>query len=376
MILIDYCQSNDNQKVDIVSESFPHLEDGSIKDFKNIMITQRYWVDERWNESKHFYTFETGTVLKFLSFDKLGKAHGPRRDVLFLNECNYLPYLVIDQLVVRTRRIVWLDWNPVAEFWFYTEMLGTRKDIEFIGEGGDYPPLTYLDNESLLPEEIIEIEARKEKKQWWRVYGMGLLGELEGKIYKDWKFIDEIPHTARYLGSGLDFGYTNDPTAIVDVYYHDGGYIWDELCFQKGLSNKQIADILNNRQHIQALVVADSAEPKSIDEIKSYGVNIMGVAKTRGESKSDTFVKWSIQLVQEQRISVTKRSVNIIKEYRNYLWQVDKDGKVLNEPEHEFSHTMDAGKYKMTQILGKPVVKNVAPTQPAVPYYGDREMPF
>src|SRR4030043_518707 len=112
MILVDYAQANRNQKIDIVSVSFPHLEDGVIHDFKEIMRDRNYWKDSLWNESKHFYTFETGSVIKFISYDKLGKAHGPRRDVLFLNEGNYLPWVIVDQLITRTRKIVWIDWNP------------------------------------------------------------------------------------------------------------------------------------------------------------------------------------------------------------------------------------------------------------------------
>ena len=340
MILIDYAQSNDNQKIDIVSESFPHLEDGVIRDFRTIMVDRNYWKDSRWNDTKHIYTFESGSVVKFISFDKLGKAHGPRRDVLFLNECNNLAYNIVDQLITRTRKIVWMDWNPSEEFWFYTEMKDIRKDIDFVR-------LTYLDNEALSPEEIAEIEAHKHNINWWKVYGLGELGELQGRIYTGWKLdVDEVPHEARLERYCIDFGYTNDPTAIVAIYYFNGGFIFDEIAFLKGLSNKKIADILLNQP--KALVVADSAEPKSIDEIAQYGVNILG------SDKGKDSVVHGIQLVQEQRISVTKRSVNIIKEYRNYLWATDKNGSNLNEPEHYFSHTMDAVRYGL-QTLVRPL---------------------
>ena len=340
MILIDYAQSNDNQKIDIVSESFPHLEDGVIRDFRTIMVDRNYWKDSRWNDTKHIYTFESGSVVKFISFDKLGKAHGPRRDVLFLNECNNLAYNIVDQLITRTRKIVWMDWNPSEEFWFYTEMKDIRKDIDFVR-------LTYLDNEALSPEEIAEIEAHKHNINWWKVYGLGELGELQGRIYTGWKLdVDEVPHEARLERYCIDFGYTNDPTAIVAIYYFNGGFIFDEIAFLKGLSNKKIADILLNQP--KALVVADSAEPKSIDEIAQYGVNILG------SDKGKDSVVHGIQLVQEQRISFTKRSVNIIKEYRNYLWATDKNGSNLNEPEHYFSHTMDAVRYGL-QTLVRPL---------------------
>jgi len=164
----------------------------------------------------------------------------------------------------------------------------------------------------------------------------------ERKIYKDWNFIDEIPHEARLERYGLDFGYSNDPTAIVAIYKYNGGFIFDEICYQKGLSNKQIADILNNQER-KSLCIADSAEPKSIDEIMMYGISILPSKKGQGS------VLQGIQYVQDQRISVTKRSINIIKEYKNFLWKVDKDGKIINEPEHSYKHCFVAGTKVLTR---------------------------
>ena len=330
--LIDYGQSSKNEIMTVVAESYPHLNLGAMRDFKNIMVSHGYWNDKCWNESSHTYTFPNKTILEFISFDKFGKAHGPRRDILFINEANNLPYNIADQLITRTRKIVWMDWNPSEEFWFYTEILNRRDDVDFI-------TLTYLDNEALDDITKKEIESHKHNKNWWQVYGLGQLGDIEGKIYKNWQFIDEIPHEARLERRGLDFGYSNDPTAIIDLYKYNGGFIIDEITFQKGLTNKQIADIISNLNNPQTLVVADSAEPKSIDEIKSYGVNIIGVMKGQDS------VRQGIQYVQDQQISVTKRSVNVIKEYRNFMWKTDKDGKILNEPEHQFKHSMDAISY-------------------------------
>lgn len=334
---IDYAQSVNGEIVSVVSESFPHLEDGAIRDFKNIMKAQGYWDESRWHGTKHEYTFDTGTVIEFTSVDTYGKAHGPRRDVLFINEANNLAYNIVDQLITRTRKIVWLDWNPTNEFWFYTEMQPNRDDIDFI-------TLTFLDNEALDETTKQEILSHKNNKNWWQVYGLGQLGSSEGKIYKDWQIIDEIPFEAKLVRTGLDFGYTNDPTGIVDIYKYNGGLILDEVSFLKGLSNRQIADILLQTED-KRLVIADSAEPKSIDEIRSFGVNILPANKGK-----DSVVN-GIQLVQEQKISVTKRSVNVIKEYRNYLWETDKDGKILNVPEHTFSHSMDAIRYAIESLL-------------------------
>jgi phage terminase large subunit len=337
----------------IVSESFPHLKRGVIRDFIMIMEEHKYFRDERWNKTDYTYTFETGSKIEFFSADQPGKVRGPRRDRLFINEANNVPYEAFDQLEVRTKEFIFLDWNPTNEFWYY-DQVANRTDVEHL-------ILTYKDNEALSKEIVDSIEQRKNRSGWWKVYGEGLLGEVEGKIYKGWEVIDELPRFARLERRGLDFGYSNDPSSVVDIYYYDGGYIWDEVLFAKGLPNKRIADTIL-AQDTQCLVVADSAEPKSIDEIKSYGVNIIGA------EKGPDSVNNGIQLVQDQKISVTKRSINIIKEYRNFLWKTDKDGKILNVPEHEFSHSMDAGRYAMVSLINKPKVKMVA-SAPLPNYY-------
>jgi phage terminase large subunit len=335
---IDYAQTHPNELISVVSESFPHLEDGAIRDFTNIMQGQGYWNDSRWHGTKHEYTFESKSIIEFTSVDTYGKAHGPRRDVLFVNEANNLSYEIVDQLITRTRKVVWLDWNPSSEFWFYTDMLPNRKDIDFL-------TLTYKDNEALDKVTIAEIESHRHNARWWKVYGEGQLGDIEGRVYTGWQIIDSIPHEARLERRGLDFGYTNDPTALIAVYYYNGGYILDEELYQKGLSNKQIADFIGNLER-HALVKADSAEPKSIDEIKSYGVNIVGVLKGKDSINN------GIQKVQDQRISVTKRSTNLIKEYRNYMWDTDRDGKSLNKPIDMWNHGLDAVRYAFEGLNG------------------------
>lgn len=331
----------------VVAESIPHLKRGALRDFKNIMQEHGYWKDSQWNSTDSIYTFEeTRSQMEFFSTDNGDKLRGARRDRGFMNEANNNTFEAFNQLEVRTKEFFFLDWNPSNEFWFYTDVLGVRDDVDHI-------ILTYKDNEALSEEIVRAIEQRRLNKAWWKVYGLGELGEVETRVYKDWKIIDEIPHEARLERYGMDFGYTNDPTAIVAVYKYNDGFILDEITFQKGLSNKQIADILLNQ--IQSLVIADSAEPKSIDEIRSHGVNIIGANKGQGS------VNQGIQFVQDQRISVTKRSLNIIKEYRNYLWTTDKDGKIINKPESGFDHSLDAVRYAL---------ESYRPTQEEIdPYY-------
>jgi len=340
LYLIHLAQSDKQPTItSVVAESLPHLKKGAIRDFLEIMKQHNYYKEDRWNRTDSTYNFETGSSIEFFGVEQPDKVRGPRRDRLFINEANNVPFDTFEQLEVRTREFVYLDWNPTNEFWFYTDVVRKRDDVDHI-------ILTYKDNELLDQATIRSIEQRRERKGWWKVYGEGQLGEVEGKIYRDWQTIDAIPHEARLERYGLDFGYTNDPTAIVAVYYYNGGYIIDEITYQKGLSNKQIADIFKNQP--ASIVIADSAEPKSIDEIMSYGVNILGA-----EKGADS-VRHNIQLVQAQRVSVTQRSVNIIREYRNFLWKTDRNGKVLNEPELQFKHGMDAIAYSLSSLVKEP----------------------
>ena len=192
-----------------------------------------------------------------------------------------------------------------------------------------------------MPESLrLEMEDDKAKRP--SLYKHKWLGEpnnFSGRIYTSWAEIEEIPHEARLVRRGVDFGYSNDPTAIVNIYYYNGGYILDEVAYQKGLSNKLIADILLNLEEPNMLVIADSAEPKSIDEIRLYGVNILPTTKGK-----DSVVQ-GIQYVQDQQISMTKRSSNGWMEYRRYMWDVDKDGRVLNVPIDRYNHFLDGVRY-------------------------------
>lgn len=299
-------------------------------DFELLMKDRGYWVQKRWNEGKHQYTFETGTIIEFFSADTYGKAHGPRRDILYLNECNNLHYNIVQQLMLRTRKIVWMDWNPSADFWYYSEIEGKRDDVDFLH-------LTFEDNEALDEGSKREILSMKDNSYLWTVYGLGLQSEPIEKIYKDWKVVGEVPHEARLISYGLDFGYTNDPTGICQIFYLNGGFIVHEIAYTKGLSNKNIADII--LAHDSAPVIADAAEPKSIDELRLYGLTVIPSTKGKGA------VSQRIVFVQSQRMSITSQSVNFIKNYRNYLFIKDKNGKVTNEPHHAFSHGMDAVGY-------------------------------
>jgi len=337
LYLIAYAQTDKTKTLtSVVAESIPHLKRGAIRDFKNIMQEHNYWQESRWSASDSIYTFETGSQIEFFSTDNGDKLRGARRDRLFMNEANNNTFEAFEQLEVRTKEFIILDYNPTNEFWALTELKDKRDDVDFL-------IVTYKDNEGLPSEIVKTIEQRKNRPNWWKVYGEGQLGEVEGRIYTGWATVDDIPHEARLERRGLDFGYTNDPTAIVDVYYYNGGYILNEICYTKGMSNKQIVDTIL-AQEKQCLVIADSAEPKSIDEIRSHGINIQPATKGQGS------LNQGIQYVQDQTISMTKNSLNLIKEYRNYLWATDRTGKTLNEPETGLDHALDATRYALVSF--------------------------
>lgn len=336
-LLIDDAQTDTSPTLtSVVAESFPHLRKGAIRDFLSIMQEHNYFDPNRWNKTEHTYSFETGSRIEFFSADMPSKVRGPRRDRLFINEANNTPYEAYDQLLVRTKDYCWLDWNPTSEFWFYTDVLPRRGDVDFI-------KLTYKDNEGLSPNIVKDIESHKENKAWWSVYGLGELGDVEGKIFKDWQIIDEVPHEARLEAFGLDFGFSIDPTAIVAIYYYNGGYIIREIAYQKGLFNNQIATIIKN-QDKTVMTVADNAESKSIAELQQYGLAVIPAQKGPGS------INRGIKLVQSLRMSVTKDSLNVIKEYRNYMWKTDMAGKITTTADGGFDHSMDAIRYALSVL--------------------------
>jgi phage terminase large subunit len=338
LILIYYAQTNNNELISIVSESFPHLKRGCIRDFLNIMQEHKYYREERWNKTDFTYTFESGTKIEFFSADQPGKVRGPRRHILFINEANNISYETYTQLEVRTTKIIWLDWNPVQEFWYYTHIKHEQPH--------DFLTLTYKDNEALDPRIVESIENRKSNKMWWQVYGLGQLGEVEGRIYRDWAIVDDVPHEARLERYGLDFGFSNDPAAIVAVYRYNGGYILDELNYLKGQTNKQLSDIFMNLP--PALIIADCAEPKSIAELGGYGLSIMATKKGKDS------ILHGIQFVQQQRISATKNSTNLLREYRNYMWMTKKNSdedQKDNIPTPGMDHCMDAIRYAIVSTV-------------------------
>lgn len=318
----------------IVSETYPHLRRGAIRDFQTIMEKEGIWNEEQWSKTESTYTFDNGTKIEFFSADSPSKVHGAGRDYLFINESQNIPYEIARQLFVRTRKQIVLDYNPTHSFWL-NEKIETDPDCITIHS-------TYLDNDFLTTEQIREIERNKQDPNWWRVYGLGLVGVLDGIIY-DFEQIDEMPDAdGRVETYGMDFGFSSDPSVLIHcIIDNDKQELYlDEIFYQRGMLNADMARAMESNgvpQH-STMIFADCAEPKTIAELCSYGYNVLPCYKATRKAEQ-------IQRLRGFKMYVTKRSINMIRELRGYVWAKDKDGKALNEPIAFGDHAMDAFRY-------------------------------
>lgn len=348
-LLIQYAMDTPNSEISVVAESIPHLKRGALKDFLKIMQWTDNFNSNNFNKSNLTYKFTNGSYIEFFSADQPDKLRGARRDVLFINECNNITFESYQQLSIRTKKFIYLDYNPTNEFWVHTDLINDSNS--------DFIILTYKDNEALDPAIVKEIEKAQEKaktsaywENWWNVYGLGQLGTLEGVIFENYELIDTIPTEAKLIGYGLDFGYSNDPTSLIEVHEYDGKIICNEVIYSTSLLN---SDIINLMSHDKRLPIwADSAEPKSIEEIRRAGYNIKAVVKGADS------INFGISVLQQRQMLITKTSVNLIKELRAYSWDVDKTGKKLNKPIDSMNHAIDALRYfAMMQLAIKPTRK-------------------
>jgi len=336
-ILINKALKEPNLEISVVSESIPHLRRGALKDFLKIMVWIERYKDEQFNKSTLTYRFHNGSYIEFFSADQPDKMRGARRNILYVNEANNIDFESYYQMAIRTSGIIYIDFNPTAEFWAHKEVL-QEKDSEFL-------KLTYLDNEAL-PESIVkEIEANREKAKkskywanWWKVYGLGEVGSLEGVILEDWQEINTVPNEARLIGYGMDFGFSNSYTAVVGVYEWNETYILDEVFYKRGVYPYQIYEAIKDEVGWER-IWADHARPDSIKELSDLGFRIKEAEKPRDATES------FLDKMHRNTFFVSSRSENIKTELRNWVWAKDKTGESLNVPIKDYDHAMDAVKY-------------------------------
>jgi phage terminase large subunit len=343
-ILIDRAIKTPNLEISIVSESIPHLRRGANKDFLKIMKETGRFIPTHYNKTLLRYEFTNGSYIEFFSADDESRLRGARRNILYINECNNINYDAYLQLSIRTDGDIYLDYNPTSKFYVHTEILG-QPDTQLL-------VLTYKDNEALSDEIVKQLEANREKaktstywENWCRVYLDGEIGQVEGTIFTDFELIDRIPDEARLLGYGLDFGFSQDPAALIAIYKYNDELVVDEVVYQTGLLNSELSNIMK-QSGVKGEIFADSAEPKSIQELKRYGHQVKPVEKGKDS------INYGIQILQQKHILITRGSTNLLDEFSKYMWKKNRDGGYEKTPIDAYNHAIDALRYVAMMKLG------------------------
>jgi len=335
LALIAYLKQHTGLTVSVVSCTFPHLKRGAIRDFANIIEQVGGLTD--WNKTDCIGHIN-GNVIEFFSADNDGKVRGGKRDILFINEANLINYERYRQLSIRTGKTTIIDFNPVSEFWFHSDVYPAVSAGEMV-----FRRTTYRDNPRV-PEKIIkEIEALKiTNEQLYRVYGLGLTGNVTGLVFPSFALVDNFPPDAKKQCYGLDFGFTNDPTAVIRIGFLSGNLYMDEVVYDYGLTNPDISERLKQAGLTKRdEIIADAAEPKSIEELRRMGWNVRPGTKRE--------INYGIDIMKRFPLCVTKNSLNFAKELRNYSWKVDSAGKSLNVPIDAFNHGVDSARYAVIE---------------------------
>lgn len=339
LFLIIYALIHKGLRISVVRATLPSLKASAFVDFKDILCKMGIFDERQLNKSDFIYRMPGGSWFEFFSTDSEQKIRGRKRDILYVNEANELLFIEWQQLKMRTTLFAIVDYNPSFsdDHW----LCGLNSDphtFHFIS--------TYKDNPFLEQTIIDEIESLQHKnKTLWQVYGLGLQAQVEGLVFPTVELVDEIPQWVQKRGLGMDFGYTNDPTAIIECAVLDDSLYLDEQCFRTRMLTNDIIHFLKSSSH---RVMSESADPRLVDEIGNAGINIYKVSKTK-----DSVIAGIVKML-EYKIKITKRSVNLIKEFRNYTYMQDKDGKWLNEPIDAYNHGIDAARYWVWgEILGR-----------------------
>lgn len=346
ILLVSYAESYPNSLITVAGMTYNHLATGTIRDMKKILEETNRWEPERYNKTEKIYYFPNGSQIEFLSVDNM-TSRGPRRDVLFVNEANGISYETFDQLATRTRDFVILDYNPSAKFWAHEELVEGKPDKT------SFLTLTYLDNEALSKQERENIESRKPKEgeepsNWWIVYGLGQIGTLEGNIYQNWIAEKEMPEGFILKRRGVDFGFSNDPTAVIDVYENENKEIFVEtMIYEKGLLTPELIEKMKRLP--ETLAVCDNARPEIIAEMKRSGIRAIACDKTAGEKMNGK--RYNIELVQRRIVHYLKSDQDLEKEYLSYAWRKKRStGEWLDEPEDGNDHDLDALSYAIRDM--------------------------
>jgi phage terminase large subunit len=340
-IIFGYCLRNKNKVVSICRKTFPALRTSAMRDFFEILKNNELYSEEDHNKTSHEYKIN-GNLVEFISLDSPQKVRGRKRDLLFINEANELFWEDWNQLVFRTVGRIILDYNPSDEFHWIYDKVKIREDADFY-------KTTYKDNKFLEESIVKEIERLQyTDENYWRIYGLGEIGQSKATIFQ-FREIEKIPDNAKFVSYGMDFGYTNDPTCISKIYLHDTNLYAEELLYRTGMTNRDIHnELLSLGVGRRDEIYADSAEPKTIDELYRYGWNIKPSTKGRDS------VNIGIDMLKRYTIHITKKSQNAIKEFRNYKWKEDKNGNILNTPEDKFNHFTDSLRYGIYNKLARP----------------------
>ena len=341
--IVCQCLSVPRTTVSICRSTLPSLKGSVLRDFIEVLQRIGEYSDKCYNKTDLIYTFQNGSWVEFFSCDNETKLRGRKRKILFVNEANELKYLEWQQLQLRTTQLSIIDYNPSFsdEHWI-CEVNKDPRTYHFIS--------TYKDNPFLEQKVIDEIESLKRKNfSLWQIYGLGLQAQVEGLVFRNVEVVERITETfyRRRRFIGMDFGYTNDPTAIVDVIIEEETktiYI-DEICYRTSMLTSDI--IAELKPQGQVKIVSENADPRLVHEIYRAGINIHPVVKYPGS------IEAGITKMQEYKFVITKRSINVIKEFRNYTYQQDKEGKWLNTPIDVWNHAIDAIRYVvMSELLG------------------------
>ena len=344
ILLIDRCIKTPNLEVSVVSESIPHLRRGCVKDFLKIMKDTGRFIPQNYNKTLLRYEFTNGSYIEFFSADSEEKLRGGRRQILYINECNSIHYESYLQLAIRTSGDIYLDYNPSSKFWAHTEVIG-QPETDFI-------VLNYKDNEGLPIEVVTMLESNRLKaktssywENWCRVYLDGEIGQIEGTIFTDFEIIDIIPEEASLIGYGIDFGFSQDPCAVVALYKYNEDIVIDEIVYQTGLLNSELSNLLKSND-VTGEIYCESAEPKSIQELRRLGHNARPVEKGKDS------VNYGIQILQQKHMLVTRRSRNLLDEFSKYMWKKNRDGGYDTTPIDAHNHACDALRYIAMMKLG------------------------